>query len=233
MATQQWMLGPYDGREVLSALRKEVVLGNVDAAIHWANVVLERGGQSAQNTLGKQAWIIAAEICDDPALVIRAFAVHQMAGTVPETDHLMFLVAAMCRAQKWWETEEGRAVDEAWSRAVGDLKDEARRREIPPYALDRHTKRGWEIKGAEGWWDDRFSGTDLGRQKTSYMFQRDGMIDADSRVECDRDGVADTGFWLWWTARKGLQGDYVPDAPPDHEPEPVSLFDEGEEVDEP
>jgi hypothetical protein len=169
-------------------------------------------------------------VVDDPVVAMRAYAVHQMAGVVPETDHLFYLVAQMCRARKWWETEEGREVDRAWAAAIGDLKDPARRLEIPQYALDRHTPRGWDVKRDQGWWDDRFSGTDLGRQKTSHMFQRDGLIDSASRVECDRNGVADESFWEAWRARKRLQGEGLPESPPDHEPERVSLFDEGEEA---
>jgi|GEM_PF-3519141 len=229
MNDRQWTLGGYDGREVLSALRKSVVLADLDGAIYWANVVLTHGGQHAQRLLSKQCWIIAAEVVDDPMVVMRAGAVHQLAGQVPETDHLFFLIAQMCRAPKWWESEDGREVDRLWSKAIGDLKDPDRRREIPEYALDRHTRRGWEVKRERGWFDDRFSGTDLGRQKTAHMFARDGFIDAESRVECDRDGVADESFWQVWSDRKRLQGDdYSP--PPDHAPEPVSLFDEGEVV---
>lgn len=227
--SRAWMLGGYDGREVLSAFRKSVVLADTDAAVYWANVVLTYGGQHAARTLAKQCWIVAAEVVDDPVVVVRAGAVLQHAESVPETDHLFFLIAQMCLAAKWWESERGRAVDESWSRAIGDLKDPARRREIPVHALDRHTKRGWEMKTEQGWWDDRFSGTDLGRQKTSYMFQRDGLIDPDSRVECDRDGIEDRRFWQVWRERRRLQGDdYAP--PPDHQPEPISLFDEGEEA---
>lgn len=229
MNDRQWLLGGYDGREALSAFRKSIVLADLDEAVYWANVVLTHGGQSSHRLISKQCWIIAAEVVDDPQVVMRAFAVHQMAGVVPETDHVFYLIGQMVDAPKWFESDRGRNVDSAWSRAIGDLKDPARRHEIPEYALDRHTRRGWEIKAETGWFDDRFSGTDLGRQKTRYMFQRDGMIDALSRVECDRDGVADDGFWNEWRARKRLQGDdYSP--PPDHDPEPVSLFDEGEEA---
>lgn len=229
MNDRQWDLGPYDGREVLSAFRKEVVLGNTAAAIYWANVMLTHGGQSAQRLLARQCWIVAAEQVDDPVVVVRAFAVYQMAGTVSETDHQFYLVAQMCRARKWWESEDGREVDRLWSQAIGDLKEPERSHEIPEYALDRHTRRGWEVRREKGWFDDRFSGTDIGRQKTAHMFVRDGLIDAKSRVECDRDGVADETFWEKWRERKRLQGeDYSP--PPDHEPELVGLFDEGEEA---
>ncbi|WP_183099550.1 hypothetical protein [Nocardioides pelophilus] len=63
---------------------------------------------------------------------------------------------------------------------------------------------------------DRFSGDDLGRAKTAYMFHCDGFLDPDSRVECDRNGVEDRRFWTIWKQRKALQGTERPDrqAPP-------------------
>jgi hypothetical protein len=56
MTDKQWVIGGYDGREVLSAFRKEVVLGDVDHAVYWANVVLTFGGNrhigSSQSSAG-------------------------------------------------------------------------------------------------------------------------------------------------------------------------------------
>jgi replication-associated recombination protein RarA len=123
----------YDHYEVMSALRKEVKLGDVAAAIYWLNVLLTHGGKSAPALVAKQLWIMAAEDVDDPATVLRAFAVLQMAGRVGEIDHLVFLTAAMCRARKWWQHDDGREVDRAWSQAIGDLKRSPR--EILDFAL--------------------------------------------------------------------------------------------------
>ena len=75
-------------------------------AIYWLNVLITHGGKSAQATAAKQLWIMAAEDVDDPAIVLRAFAVFQMAGRVPETDHLFFLTSRMCRAA--WRDAGGR-----------------------------------------------------------------------------------------------------------------------------
>jgi hypothetical protein len=226
-------LGGYELFEVISALRKTVKLNLPEEAIYWANVILTHGGKGGPRLLARQLWIMAAEDTDDQAVVLRAFAVYQMVPTVSETDHLFYLVAQMCKATKWWETEEGRETDRLWAKAQGDLKDPARQHEIPHYSLDQHTRRGWKVKQQEGWFDDRFSGTWLGRAKTMYMFLRDGQIGPESRVECDRDGVEDRGFWSVWRERRRLQGDDLPDSPPDHEPEQVSLLDEGEEVESP
>lgn len=192
-------LGPYDYMEVVSALRKTIKLNDQEQAIYWTNVMLTFGVK--QKAIAKQLWIMAAEDIDDPVVVLRAFAVFQMADVVPETDHLFFLVAQMCKARKWWETEDGREVDRMWSQAIGDLKREPR--PVPDYALDRHTKRGWEKRAAGEWWDDRFSGTDIGRMKTVYLFLRDGMLRADLAL--------DEGFWKFWKARKELEATDLPD----------------------
>ena len=227
--TDSPQLGGYELFEVISALRKTIKLADVEAAIYWATVILTFGGKGGPRLLTRQLWIMAAEDIDDQAVVMRAFAVYQMAGTVSETDHLIYLIAQMCEARKWWETEEGREVDRLWIKAQGDLKDPARRREIPPFALDRHTRRGWDNQRSGVGFDDRFSGTWLGRAKTMYLFQRDGEIGPDSRLECDRDGVLDDGFRAVWRERRALQGDDLPD----HPPEQTSIYDEGEEVESP
>lgn len=189
-------LGPYPLHEVLSALRKSIKLGDVENAVYWLTVVLEYGGTSARKMAAKQLWIMAAEDVDDEAVVLRAHAVYQMAAVVPETDHLYFLTARMCRARKWWEHQQGREVDRLWSKALGDLRRGPK--PVPSYALDRHTRRGWAIKRRTGHFDDRFSGTDLGRAKTAYLFQRDGRLDPDADI--------DAGFWPVWRERRALEG---------------------------
>lgn len=195
------ILGPYPLHEVVSALRKSVKLGDEENAIYWTHVVLTFGGKSAPRMLARQLWIMAAEDVDDTAIVLRAAAVYQMAGVVTETDHLVFLVAAMCRARKWWEHAEGRETDRLWSKAVGDLKREPK--PIPSYALDRHTRRGWELKRQGVPFDDRFSGTDVGRAKTAYLFQRDGRLDPAADI--------DGGFWSVWKTRLDLEAQSLPD----------------------
>lgn len=224
------MCGLYPLDEVVSALRKCVKLRLLDDSIYWLTVLLERGPAYASKIAAKQLLIVASEDVYDEATMVRAHVVHQTVQVVTETDSLYFLVARMCDEDvpRWWESDRGREVDRLWAASIGELKSGGR--EIPSYALDRHTKRGWQVKAEQGWFDDRFSGTDLGRAKTQYLFLRDGFIDAESRIEADRDGVEDHGFWATWKARRRLQGLDLPDSPPDHDPETVSLFDEGEPV---
>jgi hypothetical protein len=230
--------GVYDAYEVRSALRKEIKLGDLDAAMYWANVMISEGGTEGRANLAKQLFIMATEDCYGDAVYLRAAMTMQMQNKVGETDSLYFLVGSMCRAPKWWETEEGRAVDRAWARAIGDYRDPERRREIPPYALDRHTRRGWAIKRATGWWDDRFSGTTLGRAKTMWLFKRDGRLDPSMPFD-----HMDPGFVRFWRqycelmgpeARQGEPNDPLGEAADGAEPsDDPCLFDSAEVGGEP
>lgn len=197
-AYEQPPYGPYNHYEVVSALRKEIKLGRLEEAIYWANVILTKSDKNTtgQKTLAKQLFIMATEDVYSTEVLIRAYIALETAGRVDETDQYLFLVALMCRAPKWWESEEGREVDVAWAKAVGDLKDPELNHPIPSYALDRHTRRGWALFREKGDFDDRFSGTDLGRQKTVFLFLRDGRIGPDSKL--DRRDPAWREHWNWF-----------------------------------
>lgn len=228
--------------EVMSSLRKAIKLHDKEQAIYWVQVMLSGSGDKhPAKTVAKQLWIMSTEDLYDEMIVVRAALVYLMADKVPETDQVYYLVARMCDAKMWWEDENGALVDEYWAKAIGDLKDPARRREIPSYALDRHTSRGWarqkagEVNLAGVGFDDRFSGTDLGRMKSRYMFLRDGFLDAASAVFRTRDGQEDRGFLEWWRARRKLQGmsrgDLEPNdplGPEDLDAEPGALFSEAD-----
>ena len=179
---QQPPLGPYQYHEVLSALRKEIKLDRPQQAIYWLSVLLKYGGPSASKTAAKQLWIMAAEDCHDQAVTMRAFATYQMISVVGESDQLFFLTYQMCKAQKWWECPEGVEVDRMWGIADGML-NRGDVVEIPPYAKDRHTRAGWASLKQNGFWDDRFSGTEMGRAKTAYLFARDGEITPESELD--------------------------------------------------
>lgn len=228
-------LGPYEYHEVLSALRKEIKLDRPEQAIYWLNVLLTYGGSPAPKSAAKQLWIMSAEDIDDQAVVMRAFAVYQMSTVVSEADNLYFLVFQMCRARKWWEHHDGREVDRLWAKAIGDLKVAERNLPIPGYALDRHTRRGWAIFKQSGQFDDRFSGTDLGRTKTCYLLDRDGRISPDGYVTRFSNGEPDDGFLEAWAKRRALQAMSANDLEPNDPlgrsntvPEAGMLFDAGE-----
>jgi replication-associated recombination protein RarA len=196
MTYHQQNLGQYDYYEVISALRKEIKLGREEDAIYWLNVLITCSDSGAK-TAAKQLWIMAAEDIDDELVVLRAFAVYQMAGKVSETDHLFFLAARMCHAPKWWETTTGSCVDYLWSKAIGDLKKHPK--PIPSYALDTHTAKGSRAKNQGRAIDDRFSGTDIGRQQTKYLYDRDSSISPDE--------YPDPAFYTYWELYRELLGE--------------------------
>lgn len=196
MTYQQPKLGQYDYYEVISALRKTIKLGQEADALYWLNVLVTLSPTGAK-TAAKQLWVMAAEDIDDEMVVLRAFAVYQMAGKVTETDHLFFLASRMCKANKWWQTPDGSCTDYLWSKAIGDLKK--RPKPIPPFALDEHTAKGALAKKAGRPIDNRFSGHDYGRQQTKYMYDRDGFISPD--------GYPDDQFFVYWEQYKELLGE--------------------------
>lgn len=199
MGYPQPPFGPYPFYEVLTTLRKEIKLGHVEEAVYWANVILTfRDGKKGQETLAKQLWIMSAEDMYGTEVALRCFIFLQTAGKVAETDQALYLVAWMCKAPKWWESEEGRAVDIAWAKAIGDLKDPATQRPIPEYALDRHCSRGWANFKRTGEFEDRYSGTDLGRQKTVFLFLRDGVLDPVKNVLDARHDEDFKRHWSWF-----------------------------------
>lgn len=188
-------LGQYDFFETISALRKEIKLGCTENAIYWLNVLLTYS-ESGAKTAAKQLWIISSEDIDDQSVVMRAFAVYQMVSKVSETDHLFFLVAQMCKARKWFEHPDGVMVDYLWAKAIGDLKNHPK--PIPSYALDSHTAKGALAKKQGKIIDDRFSGTDYGRQQTKHLYERDGSLSPDK--------YPDQEFFTQWELFKDLMG---------------------------
>jgi hypothetical protein len=165
----------YDQFEVTSSLRKAIKHRDVDQAIYWVQVLIESDhidpNSSSRAGLKKAArnlWIMAAEDIDEPMVVLRAFAVLLTAGAVRESDHLLYLVqamctaphnlpgqakpieeqitelaAAMCKARMWWETPEGRHIETLRLKSIDELNGPPEgRRAIPEYALDQHTRRG-------------------------------------------------------------------------------------------
>lgn len=189
----------YDEYELRSALRKAIKLNDQQGAIYWACAMLDGGGDTGKKALAKQMLVMATEDCYGDEIYLRAAMTFSMLPKIAETDALLYLVARMCEAPKWWESEAGRSVDRDWAKAIGDLKDPAKRREIPSCALDRHTRRGWTIFRKTGQFDDRFTGTDLGRQKTVWLYLRDGQLWYDTPFDDQ-----DPGFLKHWREFRDL-----------------------------
>jgi len=189
-------LGPYDNREVVSALRKSIKMGRTEDAIWWLTVALDLGKGGTAKYLARQLWIVAAEDLFDPMIVIQAGIVYQMTGICQETDHLYQLVYRMTKCEKMHE-EDGAELDRIWGEAEGHMLN-GRWREVPTYAVDRHTYRGKQMIGNDQRTDERFSGTTFGRLATRWIWTVHGWLDPDAEL---------TGaFWQFWNARKASYG---------------------------
>ncbi len=148
-------IGGYRNDEVASAMQKSIRRGLEADALFWATE-LDLSG------FGEYAWkrlrIMCSEDCgpDNPDLpaAITALYTNWLAlrkkddvKLAPERLFLVDAVIRLCRAVKW------RGVDNA---LVVFYEGPRPRREVPDYALDRHTSRGrqrgrgWQHFFAEG-----------------------------------------------------------------------------------
>jgi replication-associated recombination protein RarA len=168
--------GPYDEKELISAWIKEMRLGNVENAFYWLNVLLEGGCN--QWYIAKRLAIFAVEDCFDPQSIILGAAIFNgIAGKGFDSNALWQGTYWMCKAPKFWESEEGRVEYEATCWKVMDEYEKGVRREMSSYALDFHTKTGHELRKAGKSVDTRYSGNRWGRQFMCKQFAELGRLD--------------------------------------------------------
>ena len=299
-------LGPYSQTEVISALRKEIKLADVDKAIYWTYIMLEYGDDSFVRKACRQLVVMSAEDLHDDGFTLESTQMMKRAKDGDLThDEIYDAVARACRMEKWWETKYGRSVDFYWGKAQGeykrgtrplpdmeniliDLADAIEKKDLaeaialthvcvdicgeaklktllrnmlkqmialgdyvdgcdiraealsglvangigetdmfyflvgkmvtgyrqttpsptevaweesrnaaavmtmlgefydmPMYAVDQHTLRGAMMKRRGETIDNRFNGTEAGRAKTCYLFNRDGKLDRDAQMDAE------------------------------------------------
>jgi hypothetical protein len=116
-------LGVYSQTEVISALRKEIKLADVDKAIYWAYIMLEYGDQSFRKKLCRQLVVMSAEDLHDDGFTLESTELMKRAASGEVTDDELFdAVARACKMEKWWETHYGRSIDYYWGKAQGQYK---------------------------------------------------------------------------------------------------------------
>ena len=139
--------------EVASALQKEIRRGDEEAAVYW--------GLLLQSETPFYAWkrvlITAAEDIGvgDPVAVQQVCALAQawwqckQKSRYVSEHHLTMAILLLCRAEKSTEVED---LQSLVLEQIG-LIDKGRRRPMPDYAVDGHTKRG-RARGLGKTWDD-------------------------------------------------------------------------------
>ena len=168
---------PYHQKDVVSALIKSMRLGKVEDAFYWLQVMqASEGWFHIAITLTNFAW---EDTVDPMAVLVADIGYRTLLATKGRNENVLFwLVDYMCRATKFWETEEGRIRERLWWKLEDEIKEKGFTREIPPYALDRHSFTAWQTRK----FDERFSGNREGRLAMCAMQERLGKLDPDSNV---------------------------------------------------
>jgi len=116
-------LGPYGQTEVISALRKEIKLGDVDKAIWWTFVMLEYGDYTFVTKLCRQLIVMSAEDLNDDGFTLESVGMMKRAKEHQLTnDDIYDAVARACKMEKWWESDFGRNVDYLWGKVQGEYR---------------------------------------------------------------------------------------------------------------
>jgi putative ATPase len=163
----------YDQKDVVSALIKDMRLGNQEGAMYWARVMEEAGDLSK---LCRRLLIFAFEDGFGEQIQMYSAACWQAWQAVRDNNIWFAWVERICRATKFWEVREGEEREKAYDKADRELK-EGKKRPIPDYAKDMHCKAGYEMKKEKGYMDTRFSGDDYGRWQMIQMYKKLGRLD--------------------------------------------------------
>ena len=163
---------PYHPKDCVSALIKSMRLGKVEDAFYWLQVM-----QACESwfhiavTLTNFAW---EDTVDPMAVLVADVGYRTLLATKGRNENVLFwLVECMCRATKFWETEEGRTRERLWWKVEDEIQEKGFTRPIPSWALDRHSWSGWKTRK----FDERFSGNREGRLAMCAMQERLGRLD--------------------------------------------------------
>ena len=145
----------YNKFEVISSFHKELRRGDFEQASYWIEVLIQ-GKASGAYLSGYIASIIGEELClcdTTIALKIKSYLNYKKMCTYS----LIAAVHLFCESKKWWFCEQCATRRLIQRRNVKEIMSD-KKREIPNYAHDIHTRLGkmlWE-KGSA---DKRWSGT--------------------------------------------------------------------------
>ena len=163
----------YDQKDVMSALIKEMRIGNLNEAIYWGRVMEEAGDVW---NLCRRLLIFSFEDGFGERVQVHSTACWYAYQAVRDNNVWFAWVERLCKAKKFWETPEGEAREEAYDKADKSLKA-GERRPIPEYAKDCHCKAGYQMKAEKGYMDNRFSGDEYGRWHMIRMHKKLGKLD--------------------------------------------------------
>lgn len=167
----------YNQKDVISALIKEMRLGNLEGAMWWARVMEEAGDVW---NLCRRLLIFAFEDAFGEGIQMYSVACWQAWTSIKDANIWFAWIERLCAARKFWEVPEGERRERAYDKADRELKA-GKRRPIPEYAKDMHCKAGYQMKKEKGYLDNRFSGDGYGRWQMIRMYKRLGRLDPDDK----------------------------------------------------
>lgn len=167
----------YDQKDVMSALIKEMRLGNLEEAMYWGRVMEEAG--DAWN-LCRRLLIFSFEDGFGERVQIYSVTCWQAYQAIRDDNIWFAWIERLCKSTKFWEVPEGEEREAAYDKADKELK-EGKRRPIPEYAKDCHCGAGYRMKKEKGYMDNRFSGDEYGRWHMIRMFKRLGKLDPNDK----------------------------------------------------
>ena len=170
----------YDRGEVVSALIKDMRLGKVEDALYWIKVM--RKANEPKNYVVRRLVAFAGEDAwGQEGFRIASDLVTTFNWEPPYDWNIVEQAAVMLtKCVKWWEVEDGIAWKKAEMKNQELLKIERLKKPVPHYALDEHTKRGWQLKD-KGQMDNRMSGDGNGIAKRIDSFEKHGKFTWDDK----------------------------------------------------
>jgi len=176
-ATAKYAEFGYDQKDVMSALIKEMRLGNLEESMYWGVVMAEAG--DAWN-LCRRLLIFSFEDGFGEKVQIYSTACWQAYQAIRDDNIWFAWIERLCKATKFWQIPEGEEREAAFDKVEKEFK-EGKRRPIPDYAKDGHCKAGYQMKKEKGYMDNRFSGNSYGRWNMIRMHKRLGKLDPNDK----------------------------------------------------
>lgn len=193
MADSKWhtleSINGYNLAEVASALQKEIRRGNADNAMYWASELFLSG---YDGYCWKRLEVIMVEDCDirNVGLFADIHALRMIAASARkerkdkpfDERESLSLIAAVTRLA---EAPKSRVNASATVYHIQMPREATKLREIPDYALDRHTSRG-KRKG-RGW---------------DYFFAEAAKIKVNGELTNDEGDPYLESVWNWLNTKK-------------------------------
>jgi len=158
--------------EAISALIKEMRLGNVSKAVYWAVIIY----RTDPGYLGRRLAIFAGEdlsVFDHQAYNVLANTALLIKNGLSTECNVWYAITVACLARKFFQEEIAGQLDAIYE-GVCRAVNTGLKLEIPTYALDIHTRRGKMMSKDKR--DARYTGAFDGRTNMIKEWSENGKL---------------------------------------------------------